>query len=372
MHANVDPYDSPTSYFFEYGPTTAYGSRTPVASAGGGIEAVDVLASLEGLTPETTYHFRLVAENEVSRKLGSPTLGPDGTFSTFPPGLLGLPDERSYELVSSSDNPDFTVISGGYPVRAAADGSAVTYLGTPPTVGGNGRTGGLGNIEGNQYRATRSGTGGWTATDIQPNGLLTPEYTSFSNDLSVGIVNSHEPVTADAPENGYDGLYSWSASNGGYTPLFTAAPAPSKFAYPELFFASFEGMSADLSHRLFTANGGLTAQAPTERELYDSVGGQVYLVSILPNGQPDTNETVAGSASGDRERVVSNDGSRIFWTDKATGDLYVRENEGTPEAHTVMIAEDGKFWGASSDGSKSYLHRRKAIDKRLNRRGGST
>ena len=67
----------PTSYHFEYGPTTAYGSTTPATDPGAGLGALPVAATVDGLTSGTTYHFRLVASNKagVSR-------GYDQTFTT--------------------------------------------------------------------------------------------------------------------------------------------------------------------------------------------------------------------------------------------------------------------------------------------------
>jgi hypothetical protein len=69
----------PTIYWFEYGPTTAYGSATPATDAGSG-GAVAATATLGGLTPATTYHYRLVAANS-----GVTTNGADRTFTTASP-----------------------------------------------------------------------------------------------------------------------------------------------------------------------------------------------------------------------------------------------------------------------------------------------
>jgi streptogramin lyase len=56
---------SPTTYYFEYGPTTAYGAKVPVPEATLKSEAGEGVSELiGGLTPSKTYHFRLVASNE--------------------------------------------------------------------------------------------------------------------------------------------------------------------------------------------------------------------------------------------------------------------------------------------------------------------
>jgi hypothetical protein len=70
LTGKVDPNGSQTTYFFEYGTTKLYGSRTPDASAGSGNNNVAVAANIGGLAPATTYHYRLVAfhsANVVSR-----------------------------------------------------------------------------------------------------------------------------------------------------------------------------------------------------------------------------------------------------------------------------------------------------------------
>ena len=59
----IRPNGAQTTYLFQYGPTTLYGSATPVAAAGNGTSAVNITADLSGLAPSTTYHYRLVARN---------------------------------------------------------------------------------------------------------------------------------------------------------------------------------------------------------------------------------------------------------------------------------------------------------------------
>lgn len=72
----VDPHGSSTSYYFQYGPTRAYGAQTAIANAGVGT-AVRVTVPVGGLEPITTYHFRLVAVNAVGAATGA-----DRAFAT--------------------------------------------------------------------------------------------------------------------------------------------------------------------------------------------------------------------------------------------------------------------------------------------------
>lgn len=66
-----------TTFHFDYGRTTAYGSATPVRDAGAGNSAVGANAVVTGLKSGTLYHHRLVATNAEGT-----TVGADGTFTT--------------------------------------------------------------------------------------------------------------------------------------------------------------------------------------------------------------------------------------------------------------------------------------------------
>jgi subtilisin family serine protease len=82
LNGSVNPNGVASTYQFEYGSTTAYGSKAPASpkSAGSGFEDVAVSEKLEGLSQGTTYHYRLVATNEFGT-----TYGKDMTFKTEVP-----------------------------------------------------------------------------------------------------------------------------------------------------------------------------------------------------------------------------------------------------------------------------------------------
>lgn len=73
----VNPDGLATSYHFDYGTSTAYGASTSAVSAGSGSATVAVSAMLGSLSPNTTYHYRLVASNA-----SGTTNGADATFTT--------------------------------------------------------------------------------------------------------------------------------------------------------------------------------------------------------------------------------------------------------------------------------------------------
>jgi hypothetical protein len=75
-----------TSYHFDYGATQAYGLSTSSQSAGSGTSNFSASANLSGLSPGSTYHYRVVASN------GSGTTnGSDRTFTTASSALPGPP-----------------------------------------------------------------------------------------------------------------------------------------------------------------------------------------------------------------------------------------------------------------------------------------
>ena len=84
LTGQVNPHGSPTTFYFQYGTTTAYGSRTPNVGVGSGTATGGVTAPIAGLGPNTKYHYRVVAHNP----LGT-TTGADRTFTT-PKQPLGL------------------------------------------------------------------------------------------------------------------------------------------------------------------------------------------------------------------------------------------------------------------------------------------
>ena len=62
VSGTVDPNGSATTYHVEYGADTTYGAQTTDASAGSGSTGLLVTATVTGLAPQTTYHYRFVAD----------------------------------------------------------------------------------------------------------------------------------------------------------------------------------------------------------------------------------------------------------------------------------------------------------------------
>ena len=384
LEAQVDDYETQASYHVEYGTTSSYGASTSATALAAKDYPQAITVSLSSLTPATTYHFRVVVEDEAGTMAG-----PDVTFTTesvaAPPSTL--PDGRGYEKVSPAANAGGNVYQdipaslgteGDWteqPFVVSPEGNAIVYMGDPSERGGIGNEGADG---GNQYVAKRGEGGTWSVTNVSPSTSSiseTPTYEGFSADLSMGFVNenSKTALVEGAPGEGFHVLYARAFSTGNYSPLVRSTPT---HRTSEEFRVTYAGSSTDLSHELFMANDTLTTNAVNGEgdNLYDSSGGTTTLVNVLPDGSTESNATFGGPLlensgyTGEQPvfaHDISESGNRIFWTDLNTGDLYVRENDTAPEspvedgvcsvpadACTVLIAEEAQLWDATPSGSK--------------------
>jgi hypothetical protein len=317
-----------------------------------------------------------------------------------------LPDGRVSEKVTPTENydadayvplelPSDIVQNEGefetrLPFQVAADGEALVYV-AAPTVGGTGQAGlGLGN----QYISRRLAGGGWgKPVNLIPlnekgAGISNAYYQAFSPNLTLGILESGSfqvpsapALSPEAPGEGYAVLYARSLMGEGksYEPLFRSRPlnrTAGEFkssGTPKIVLSSptplaFAGGSASFGRLLFEANGVFAGTegwegSATENNLYESAGGVLSLVNVLPGGGADGGASFGGGL--DFSRVISEDGSRVFWTgDSGAGSgLFVSEGVGSGSERTVQVDASqaggagggGKYWSASRDGSRVFF-----------------
>jgi hypothetical protein len=378
LAAQINPNGSETRYAFQYITDAAWLANEPAdrfAGAeeaplgagllGAGQEALSAATALSGLLPDTTYHYRAVATSHCSA--GDPEkvcqgTGADEVFRTYPAQAPGLPDERSWELVSPADKRGGQVLpadpatgtgakpgvhSVRFPMQSAPDGEAVVYEGQTFSPGESA-------VAENQYIARRSESG-WQTTTLSPPLQGAGAYKAFDAGLTRGVLSQiGPPLTPDAPAE-YANLYTQSTSDPFALEALLASGAPNRTSLT--FQLTYAGASDDLSHVFFEANDALTEGtpfAPTamdggpgKRNLYEWSQGQLRLVNVAPGNA----ETAPGASYGlGSANSISDDGSRAFWSDEA-GQLYVRENgESTSE-----VLDAGKFLAASTDGSLVLL-----------------
>jgi hypothetical protein len=99
LHGSFDVDSNPTSYFFEWGPTTNYGNTAPVPPgptepAGSG--RIDLPAvPISGLDEGLTYHYRVVATNAVGQSVSA-----DASFSAAEEPQVNNVNSRNLQATS--------------------------------------------------------------------------------------------------------------------------------------------------------------------------------------------------------------------------------------------------------------------------------
>jgi hypothetical protein len=266
-------------------------------------------------------------------------------------GSAALPDCRAYEMVSPADKNGGDVAEG--PGHTAASGDAVAYASLIPF--SEPRAGALQNT----YIAQRSASG-WSTRSISPPQapaynvfIASSEFRMFTPDLSEGIVGN---VDLNEPNELYD--LSLQNTVSGSSRLLASIRDANGYV---------SGASTDLSHMVFETSDPLTPDSPTGVEFngYDATGGQLHLVTILPDGHPAPAGGVIGSGTvnffGSNLHAVSDDGTRVYFT--AEGQLYVRIDDA--ETRQVSLPAPGVsdpagtqhavFQGASADGGVVFF-----------------
>jgi hypothetical protein len=414
LHALIEPLGADTTYHFEYDTTPytpggeGHGVSVPIPGAsigaGGpdGSTGVSVLQKIGGLQPATTYHFRVVATNEVDGNVET-TDGPDTTFTTLSAPVPGLPDNRAYELLTPPDK-----------------GSAVDMFNAPHEVGGefvDGERGAPADFGDGFVLETQSAfapfsaaftnayvfsrtAGAWRYTDLaspslgvqsinaggrgqgplfEPGELSSVAFVDQVGSLA-GEEGSREEVLAGPP-------------GGPYALLHADLPVHAEEA--DLEETRVAGASRDLSHIILQSKNhqlapGDSGQDLGTRALYEwSGGGECILEAVnckllnfdskgkllrcgaeLGGG---SGESIA--SQGEARNAVSPDGSRLFFTapdpraQRAGPGCWNGASENPPQLYmryagtTVEISKPPagvkerpvRYIGASEGGSKAFF-----------------
>jgi hypothetical protein len=293
-----------------------------------------------------------------------------------------LPDCRAYELVSPADKNGGSVDGGiqfesqPAPQQTAANGESVTYASQTAFTSAGVEV----SLTSDQYLARR-GPDGWISEGITPpqtypggevdqnqKALDFSLYYGFNEDLTTGFLLSEEPPLSPLAPLDFYNPYLRNFSSGSYELLNAtrppvAKPGPVDAFNEEGFRVEFGGMSSDAEHVAFAANDAIAPKAIAGQEnLYEWNAGQLETINVRPDGETTGGATLGGfnESNGksaddsypDYYRLISSDGSRVFWTG-AERNIYMHEV--TPEGPRTVQVGDGKYWGASSDGSVAFF-----------------
>ncbi len=397
VNPRSDSGEAETEYEFQYGrcssasscPESPYEASTPVGLLPADFESHAVSASIAGLTPSATYHFRLLAKN--AHGLGQP--GAERTFKTEGAGgELVLPDNRGFELVSPPDKKGASIepLAETGVIQAAAGGGAITYLTNTPT---EAEPQGYSNeVQVLSRRATSS----WSTRDIAiahspeaGTGVTIgtgPEDKFFDRELGSAAVQPlgrYFPLSSEASEStAYLQDLGPSCGEACFHPLVTGKPGFSNVPEGTQFGEEqrclprvghgteaaecgprFANASEDLRHVLLGAQPPLVSGAGVG-QLYEWAGGKLAQVSVLP--EKGGSATGLGPEGQTPPREISADGTRVVWAAQPQS-LYLRDmsrgetvqldkvQAGCEEGTECTKSGGGRFQSASSDGSRVFF-----------------
>ena len=307
LRAEVNPNTAATTYRFEYGPgdcSVSVCTSVPLGGAGigDGTEEVAVSQAIFGLSAATTYHYRVVAENELIPPTDPPTEAA-GTFTTQANGLgFELSDNRAWEMVSPSDKHGARLLGSAIgQVQAAEDGDGLSYL----SIGSiEAAPEGNRSFEPSQVMAKRS-AGGWSSKDITPASVRTMpldigpgEYKLFTPDLSTALLEPHDGTALSPLATERTPYLRDENVPPSFTPLVTGAegvanvPPGREFGGdPDSITPAVRifGANEDLDHIVLASDQVSLVEDPDALPaLYLWEAGQLEPVSILPDSEGET------------------------------------------------------------------------------------
>lgn len=359
LAAQINPNGLPTTYQFGWASQAEWEAHPGVyrhdapsfrRAIGSAHEAVQVREPLTGLETGTTYHYRVVAESSKGE-----SIGPDHEAETL--DSCGLPVGRCLERVSPADlgpvaRPGRLGFQSNLHFQASiSDRGEIAYMienGLPETTTGYEVL----------YKGTRS-SDGWSSAQLSPPitapnevgeaSSLASSTVALSDDLSCGALISAQPLTGDSAvarlrEAGGVNLFRRD-SVGTYRAVSNLLPENSSKAngfgggWNEQYVVV--GMSANCGKIVFASPyhypgvGGVG-----EERLYEWDEGVLRDVAIVPgSGGEVPTEVVTAKAGAFGTKIhgldlVSNDGSRVFFTAK-------RQSTGAEHTTGVFVREEG-------------------------------
>jgi hypothetical protein len=330
---------------------------------------------ITGLTPDTSYEYRIVVTNEAGSTYSQP-----GEFRTYKPdagsdscsnalarqqtGSSLLLDCRGYELASASNAGGFDVesstVPGEEPLMAypRAEGRVLYSLhdGVVPGVAGSPT-----NLGRDPYVAVR-GANGWTTKYVglpsdamaDPGAFGSPLYGANPalTEFAFGGEDICDPCFGDGSTN-----IPLRLTDGSLVKGMQGSEAPGSAGNPaETVWQPF---SADGTHFIFGSKAKFDARGSSSGSIYDRdlSSGETQVVSTLPSGSAIAGGEVA-------ELAVSADGSRIVVGKQLSTDgagnalyrLYMHLGESSQSVDLTPDASEGVlFDGMDESGRRIFF-----------------
>ncbi|HWI96766.1 MAG TPA: hypothetical protein VNS60_11930 [Solirubrobacterales bacterium] len=366
--ALIDPSHSPTTYVIEYGTSPALGSSTEAASVGAGTQPIEVSPVIGGLSPATQYYFKVVATNLVNSAASenlpvvtypaTPSFGscPNERFRTGPSAKL--PDCRAYEQVTPKDKFGSDINGTTFSVQTSSSGDAITSFALAGFPGPE-------SFQGINVLMSRFAGGKWSTAGLSnPYPYGDEDHTlAWTSDLRLSFGMARHTGASTGEEYS---LVMRDSLTGARTVLIPQGVGSDPRANRAGLIG---GALDDDSKLLFAANGDVpvtSGPAPVSTEspnvyLYDRDTGELTLAGLLPDSACASPPCVPAGGSkfplafGGFARdghVVTPDGG-VYFTDTATGQLYLRRDVAGPGATTVQVSASHKTNGGGPGGVAS-------------------
>jgi DNA-binding beta-propeller fold protein YncE len=329
LTGRVNPRGSATSFHFEYGDQGPCASNpcaaTPPQPVGAGQEIRLVEQEVVGLQPDTTYHYRLVADNG---NPDGPTSGEDRTittrFSDDPPSHGDFPgppsSDRAWELISVPD-------ASGNPADNAhgfsSDGDHALYQ----------LKGGAPEFDYQALILSERTAGGWSSRQLTP-----PRASVAGNAWGL-----HAPIPAEDLDRALAlNEDSVDASRADVWLLSSDAPGV-RLLEPRPPVVSLHqiGLSADGSRAVGLYRGAVIdpayPAAAAEGNLYDLGSDPPKLISVLPNDTPGCiGNSAFNKVPSPSTGWISDDGNRLYFLSTGTPPACT----GTPRLYARDLAAE--------------------------------
>ncbi len=293
LRATIDPVGADTSYQFEYVDDTHYAPEdpdpysaghvapsTPVDIGQGGAAgnvAAKVIQEIGDLAPDTTYHFRVIATNAKGTVSGAGGGQEDETFRTLPQVVPGLPDHRSYELVTPANKGGASDMFGTAKVFTNADVGYSSDAGDEFLLTNTlANFGAFGASEKDAYVFRRDATvKEWRYTSlvspalgVQSVGGIVSDASAFSGELAFNVI-----VGSFASREGASATSLIGKAGGPYVTLHRDQPVnqePEDLERSELVAGSADVSRVILESQNHTLTPGDTTQDPATSALYEN------------------------------------------------------------------------------------------------------
>src|SRR5829696_2236664 len=119
LKGGVNPQGLPTTYWFEYSTEAGFAGavKTAATPAGSGNSEERARAAIGGLSPSTTYFYRLVASNSSGTTTGTSGAGTAGSFKTTS-GFGLQPGGAGWDAQVWADGAEGATLAGSHPYEA--------------------------------------------------------------------------------------------------------------------------------------------------------------------------------------------------------------------------------------------------------------